>query len=52
MWGRLGMPCDVTAPDNRLIRYETRTDGPLPVLSVCFIAVYSFQVAAPDCRLG
>jgi hypothetical protein len=44
--------CDVTAPDSRLARYEARTDAPLLVLSVCFIAVYSLEVAARDYQLG
>jgi voltage-gated potassium channel len=42
----------VTAPDSRLVRYEARTDAPLLVLSVCFIAVYSLQVAAPGLPAG
>ncbi len=43
----------MTAPDSgresadRLERYERRTDGPLLVLSLCFIAVYAAEVAAP-----
>ena len=50
---------DVTAPDprlgvarSRLARYEARTDGPLLALSVCFIVVYSMQVAAPGLPAG
>ena len=44
--------CDVTSPDSRLVRYEARTDVPLLVLSVCFIAVYSLEVAAPGLPAG
>jgi len=42
----------VAAPDGRLVRYEAQTDAPLLVLSVCFIAVYSLQVAAPGLPAG
>ena len=34
------------------MRYEARTDAPLLVLSVCFIAVYSLEVAAPGLPAG
>ena len=51
--------CDVTgpailreAPSSRLGRYEARTDGPLLALSVCFIAVYALEVAAPGLPAG
>lgn len=34
----------------RLRRYETRTDRPLLVLALCFVAVYTVDVTVPDLR--